>query len=286
MKIWSKLKMLTKTRHNKKRNTAFLYEALVRELTKSIVAKDNNKKNKIISIIKEFFSAGKPLKKELDLYKDLYENSSLHPYMCEKLIHEIKKSHSLLDKKEIFNEQTSLINKINKLLSKQVFSNFVPNYKNLATISQILNPDVSAKSRVLLESKIVESLSSNTDPSSGAMVPIDNIVYSTFVKKFNDQYGDGLLDEQKELLSKYIASFHDDSVDLKIFLNEEISRLNNSLANAKSRALENNNALLAENVDKVLNVLGSFASSEVDLDAIRQILKIQNLERELVANDD
>tara|TARA_R100000234_G_scaffold49947_1_gene29889 strand:- start:195 stop:1031 length:837 start_codon:yes stop_codon:yes gene_type:complete len=278
--------MLTKTRHNKKRNTAFLYEALVRELTKSIVAKDNNKKNKIISIIKEFFSAGKPLKKELDLYKDLYENSSLHPYMCEKLIHEIKKSHSLLDKKEIFNEQTSLINKINKLLSKQVFSNFVPNYKNLATISQILNPDVSAKSRVLLESKIVESLSSNTDPSSGAMVPIDNIVYSTFVKKFNDQYGDGLLDEQKELLSKYIASFHDDSVDLKIFLNEEISRLNNSLANAKSRALENNNALLAENVDKVLNVLGSFASSEVDLDAIRQILKIQNLERELVANDD
>ena len=26
--------MLTKTRHNKKRNTAFIYEALVRELTK------------------------------------------------------------------------------------------------------------------------------------------------------------------------------------------------------------------------------------------------------------
>ena len=35
------MKMLTKTRHNKKRNTAFIYEALVRELTKCIVVKDN-----------------------------------------------------------------------------------------------------------------------------------------------------------------------------------------------------------------------------------------------------
>ena len=35
-------------KHNKKRNTAFLYECLIKELTKSIVRKDETRKQKII----------------------------------------------------------------------------------------------------------------------------------------------------------------------------------------------------------------------------------------------
>ena len=34
-------------KHNKKRNTAFIYETLTRELTKSIIEKDTDKKNNI-----------------------------------------------------------------------------------------------------------------------------------------------------------------------------------------------------------------------------------------------
>ena len=37
--------MSSKIKHNKKRNTAFLYEALVRELTKATMTKDGEKKN-------------------------------------------------------------------------------------------------------------------------------------------------------------------------------------------------------------------------------------------------
>ena len=46
-------------KHNKKRNTAFVYEALVRELTQSVVKNNKNKQNKIVSIIKEHFSQGR-----------------------------------------------------------------------------------------------------------------------------------------------------------------------------------------------------------------------------------
>ena len=35
--------MSTKIKHNKKRNTIFLYEALVRELTKATVERDQNR---------------------------------------------------------------------------------------------------------------------------------------------------------------------------------------------------------------------------------------------------
>ena len=133
--------MLTKTRHNKKRNTAFLYEALVRELTKCIVSKDETRKSIVVSLVKEHFAKGTVLRSELDLYKTLYESEDLDATLCEKLLNEVKRGHDSLDKEQIFKEQTALINKINRLLSKNVFSNFVPNYKNLATIAQILNPD-------------------------------------------------------------------------------------------------------------------------------------------------
>ena len=239
--------MLTKTRHNKKRNTAFLYEALVRELTKSIVAKDNKRKKIIISIMKEHFANGTVLRKELELFKDLYENTSMHPYTCEKLIQEVKKTHCTLDKTQRFQEQTSLIDKINKSLSRDVYSNFVPNYKR-------------------------------------DMVPIDNIVYSTFVKKFNEQYGDSLLEEQKELLSRYIASFHDNAIELSIFLNEEISTLKASLTIASEKAAESGDTALLGNITKVLGTLNESAQSEITIDTISQVLKIQSLVKELEAH--
>jgi hypothetical protein len=46
-------------KHNKKRNTAFLYESLLKEMSKSIVKKDENRKKRILSILKEFFSKAK-----------------------------------------------------------------------------------------------------------------------------------------------------------------------------------------------------------------------------------
>jgi len=275
--------MLTKTRHNKKRNTAFLYEALVRELTKCIVAKDQERRGIIVSLVREHFAKGTLLRKELELYKALYETNSLETYMCEKLIYEVKRSHNELDKGEIFKEQTELINKINKMLSKNVFTNFVPNYKDLATISQILNPDVSVKHRVLLENTLVQSLSLVPEGNVEEMAPMDNLVYKTFVKNFNEQYSGKLSEAQKEVLNRYIASFHDDGVELKVFLNEELGRLKSKISESmKDEEISNDNLLLRKS-DKVLSILEGYANREVDEAMIKDILKIQTLVEELGA---
>ena len=50
--IWKTVKKM-RLKHNKKRNTAFLYETLIKELTKSVVEKDIDKKEKLNSLIKE-----------------------------------------------------------------------------------------------------------------------------------------------------------------------------------------------------------------------------------------
>jgi general stress protein CsbA len=61
--------MSSKIKHNKKRNTAFLYEALVRQLTKASIKKDDGQKNIIISILKESFQAGTLLAKDCQYKK-------------------------------------------------------------------------------------------------------------------------------------------------------------------------------------------------------------------------
>ena len=40
-----------KFKHNKKRNTAFLFEALVRELTKTVVIENREKKAEVLQIM-------------------------------------------------------------------------------------------------------------------------------------------------------------------------------------------------------------------------------------------
>ena len=58
-----------KFKHNKKRNTIFIFESLVRELTKSVINKDFSRKKEILSIIKENFGNTTVLGKELEYYK-------------------------------------------------------------------------------------------------------------------------------------------------------------------------------------------------------------------------
>ena len=268
-------------RHNKKRNTAFLYETLVRELTKCIVAKNEKRKEIIISLVKEHFAMGTSLRKELDLYRALYETDSLEVHVSEKLLYEVKRSHGSLDRKKIFKEQTALINKINKMLSKNIFSNFVPNYKSLATISQILNPDVSVKHRVLLENNLIQKISTTVSEEVETMAPMDNLVYKTFVKKFNKEYNGRLLEEQRELLNKYIASFHDNGVELKIFLNEEISRLKNVLNKSLKSEEIIKDSVLYKNANRVLSILEGYGQTELDSGMIQQVLKVQALVEEL-----
>ena len=67
---------------------------------------------------------------------------------------EVKKDFDGLDRKEVFNEQTALINRINKALGNKAFSNFIPNYKDLATLGLFFqDSSIGAKKRIMLEDK-------------------------------------------------------------------------------------------------------------------------------------
>jgi uncharacterized protein YicC (UPF0701 family) len=142
--------------------------------------------------------------------------------------------------------------------------------------------DISVKERVLLESKIAETLTKPEDIKEEKMVPVDNLVYKTFVEKFNSKYSETLTEGQKSLLSKYISSFADNGLELKMFLNEEIGRLKNKITEAKEaqKVFDADDSML-KNADMVLEKLESYSKEEINESMIKSVLKIQHLVQEL-----
>tara|TARA_R110002074_G_scaffold373764_1_gene549974 strand:+ start:174 stop:998 length:825 start_codon:yes stop_codon:yes gene_type:complete len=271
-------------KHNKKRNTAFLYEILVREVIKSTLNKDVERRDLTISILKESFCSGSALRREIDLYKTLLETANLKPHLGEKLIQETKRAYRQIDDKEIFNEQSSLISKINKKLSAGTFSNFVPNYKDLATLSQIFGENVKVKKRIFLEEKFLKRLTSAQILSEGQKDKVTKLVMKTFIGKFNKTYT-ALLSEQKDLLNKYVLSFMDNGTEFKFYLNEEIGRLKGALTTSLKIKEIKEDSLMSEKMQKIVDYLEESKEQPVDRLLLQQLLKIQHLITEIKIDD-
>ena len=269
---------MSKTKHNKKRNTAFLYEALIRDLTKSVLEHNKGRKKVLVGILREHFQKDSLLARELELYKTISEAANLPIKIAERLLQEVKLERLRIDDDELFGEQTELIKIINKSLGKDVYTNFVPHYKSLATIAQLFSTSVPIKKRVILEEGLIKYISSEGEVET--MPTVDNVVYSSFVKRFNDSYTD-LYEEQKELLGTYIGSFGDNGLHLKIYLNEEIDRLKRFIA--KSLDLEEiiDDSAMIEKTKKVLGLLEEFKNKDIDAKMLKQVLKIQSLAKEM-----
>jgi len=268
-------------KHNKKRNTAFLYECLIKELTKAIVREDKKRQLITKKVLKEFFSKNSELRKELNLYNSLLDSKELNESFSKRLLEETKKDFYGLDRKKIFNSQTSLINIMNKNLGHNVFSNFIPNYKDIASVGLYFqNSKLPAKKRIMLESKLISYLG-RKDIVLTEMKHLDNLEYKTFVKKFNNAYDRTLRKEQKDLLTNYIVSFSDNGVGLKSFLNEEIGRLKNAV---QQQILGGINEANKENFKKVKVKLDNYAQTPINQQMVEEIFYIQDLIAEISKN--
>ena len=196
-----------KIKHNKKRNTAFVYEALIREGTSAILQNDDERKHTVVSLIKKHFTSDSLLKKDLDCYRSLYETTDISLTDSSKILREAKIQKRFIDAESLFKQQSDLIHDVNKDLGPEIFNNFVPNYKSLASIYQMFSNTTSPKDAVLLENAVLGHMQQTTDTVVAA--DVDDTVINTFVDKFNKKYDQQLFEEQKTVLNLYISSFVD-----------------------------------------------------------------------------
>jgi len=265
-----------KFNHNKKRNTALIYEMLVREITRTMMHENNAKKNTISRLFKKYFHKGSTLGREYSIYKSLNESRVLDSELFSRVLFEAKKQYTKINKKSVFNAQTKLISEINKSLGRDFWKNFVGDYQWAATIQQTIAQDNSPKKQVLLEKKLMEIFS--VDGNDRTFPKINNLTMNTFISRFNEAYKGTLTESQRSLINKYILSPGDEGLEFRACLYEEIEGVKNSLITA-SKKLKNKR--LVKKVNEVVGKLDSYREKKINENVLLDILQIQALAEEL-----
>ena len=264
-----------KIKHNKKRNTAFLFETLVLELTKALVNKSHDRAKSIQQLFRSSFSPSTALFQEMQCYKALNTRAGLDRYTAEKLLFITKQKHQKIDPKQIFQEQSSVIRAINKNLGKNVYNNFVADYKSYATIAQIFNTKSPFQRQVLLEKRILQNLESSIVDEEKMKAP-DVLVVNSFVKRYNEKYSN-LLPEQKELLSRFIAGLGDNAVEFRLYLGEELKRIHEAVTDSLHLIEVKEDSSMLEASQKVLKEMETINVSAIGDKELLRVLKLQKL---------
>ena len=179
-----------------------------------------------------------------------------------------------------------MIRRINHEIGNDVFSAFVPNYRALATISQIFSDQTPVKKKVLMERTVLENLTQkDEDREESELKPIDDLVIKSFTKKYNSQYSD-LLPEQKGLLNRHILSIRDGGVDFRVYLNSELARLHSEVKNSLVMEDVKSDDQMVKNTKSVLRIIENFSMSEFSQDDLKTVLKIQKLANEYKKDGD
>ena len=271
-----------KFKHNKKRNTAFLFEALIKEMAKSVVANDSERQSKIARIIKRHFQKRGVLYKDLQTYKVIMEMKEAEIDFAKRLLAEVRRDRDNIDTQKVFVEQSKLIKKINVELGRGVYANFVPNYKSMATLGQLFSDNGSPNEKILLEDKVLEEMTRAEEKTEKQIMEhVDSLVYKTFADKFNKEYEGRLHEEQRKVVSKYIYSVSDNGISLKSYLNEEVSRLKERVRESLGSKEIKEDEKMTESTKKVLEFLESLKETRLSDEIIKKIMQIQDLVREV-----
>ena len=275
-----------KFKHNKKRNTAFLFEALIKEMAKSVVSNDTERQSKIARIVKRHFQKRGVLYKDLQTYKVLIDLREAEETFARRILAEVRRDRQKIDTAKVFTEQSKLIKKINVELGREVYTNFVPNYKSMATIAQLFSDSLPPREKVLLEDKILEEMTrAEAKTEAEIMEHVDSLVYKTFADKFNKEYEGKLHEEQRKVVSKYIYSVSDNGLSLKSYLNEEVSRLKERVKQSLSHEDIKNDERMLDSTKKVLSFLEELKSTKLTDEVIKKIMQVQGLIREIETNE-
>lgn len=240
---------MRKIKHSKFKNTGFIFELLVRQVTSEILTSNKSVAEKIL---KEFFNSKKELSKELKLYQYLINEKYNSEAKAEKFIDTICEARKRLDEKKLTKEKYSLIKTIKEIYTIDDFiKSPVSNYKMLASIYKIFEvvttdeqyePTDIVNSRFTITENIINSSIQNKDTKYKDAVldeyrkqdeDLRAISYKMLVESFNKKYKN-LSTEQKTLLREYINNINNTG-KLNQYVSKEVTFIVESLKEVSNK---------------------------------------------------
>ena len=241
---------MKKIKHSKFKNTGFIFELLVRQITSEIMS---NNKSVAEKILKEHFNSKKELSKELKLYQYLVNEKYNSESKAEMFVETVSQAHSKLNVAKLSKEKYNLIKEINsKFELEQFLTSPITNYKVLASIYKVFESkksenydikDVFNSKITLIENIISRQTSNKVEPVSDSTKLIETykkqdkdlrlLTYKILVETFNKKYTN-LDEKQKGLLKEYINNMSNTS-KFKDYLAIELPQIVKELKAIKSK---------------------------------------------------
>jgi hypothetical protein len=240
---------MKKIKHSKFKNTGFIFELLVRQITSEIMSANKSIAEKIL---KEHFNSKKELSKELKLYQYLINEKYNSESKAEQFINTILEARKKIDEKKLTKEKYNLIKEIKETYNLDEFiKSPISNYKTLASIYKIFetvtsneqfDPTDIVSSRFTIAENIINSSIQNKEAKVKDAVleeyrkqdeDLRAVSYKLLVESFNTKYKN-LTEDQKGLLREYINNINNTG-KLNQYVNEEVTKLVDSLKEVGSK---------------------------------------------------
>jgi len=274
---------MKKIKHSKFKNTGFIFELLVRQITSEIMSSNKSVAEKIL---KEHFNSKKELSKELKLYQYLVNEKYNSESKAEKFIDTICEARKRLDETKLTKEKYNLIKIIKEQYGLEEFiKSPISNYKALASIYKIFEVTVSneqydptdiVNSRFTITENIINTSIQNKDNKIKDAVleeyrkqdeDLRAISYKLLVESFNKKYKN-LSNEQKGLLREYINNINNTG-KLSEYVTNQITTLS---ANLKEVGIKINDKVtkikLAETIANIKKIKSVKRIKEEHLSAL------------------
>ncbi len=267
---------MKKIKHSKFKNTGFIFELLVRQITSEIMSSN---KSVAETILKEHFNSKKELSKELKLYQYLINEKYNSETKAEKFIDTILEARKRLDEKKLTKEKYNLIKEIKETYNIDEFiKSPISNYKTLAsiykvfevaTIDEQFDPTDIVSSRFTIAENIISSSIQNKDAKIKNAVleeyrkqdeDLRAISYKILVESFNSKYKN-LTTEQKTLLKEYINNINN------------TGKLNDYVGNEVTKLVANLKEVGSKLTDKVTRI--KLAETIANVKKIKSVKKIK-----------
>ena len=260
---------MKKIKHSKFKNTGFIFELLVRQVTSEILSSN---KSIAESILKEHFNSKKELSKELKLYQYLVNEKYNSESKAEQFINTILEARKRVDEKKLIKEKYNLIKSIKETYNIDEFiKSPISNYKALASIYKLFETistdeqyeptDIVNSRFTIVENIINTSIQNKESKVKDAILEqyqkqdedLRAVSYKLLVESFNTKYKN-LSEGQKSLLREYINNINNTG-KLNQYVDNEITNLVNELKEVGSKVPDKVTKIkLAETISNIKKI--------------------------------
>lgn len=248
-----------KYKHNKRINTGLIYEMLVMSLAESFVEKDDEKSNKILSIIKKYYAPGTVLAEENSVFSVILNNRVSSNEIAKKLISEAISYCEKINVKEVSSTKSQLLRELDSSFSEKFFNRKIKNYQIYASIHQLIKLNEAGSlslEQSLLKFKLEERISKfllTNKPDNykvlEASKKYNNLVFKLVIDNYNKKYKDKLTKNQKFLIKKLVES---DDIEFKDAVVKIISSVNKNIKSYCYKPVVCENKVLSVKFDQIM----------------------------------